>query len=194
MEWFMRNIRSISEEEQQRCLALMAPERRERMQALRHEQSRLASILGEWMAKTALAERGGQPPESIMLQRTEKGKPFAQGLPCFNISHSGDWVAIALDEQPIGIDIEVLRPIDLKLARRLCTERDLAYLFEGAPLYEKTGDPALIRRFFEIWTAKEAYFKCIGTGITDLKSISYAALTPLHFYRNNCIITIIKKA
>lgn len=193
MEWHLRSIQTLEPTEYDRCLLLMEPERRERVQRMRHEPGRRATVLGEWMVKTALAERCGLPPEAIMLRRTEKGKPYAEDLPVqFNLSHSGKWVALALDDRPIGIDIEVLRPMDLKIARRVCTESDLAYLFEGTPLFQKTEDPALIDRFFRIWTAKEAYFKCVGTGITDLKAVSYADLNPRHFYKSNCIITLVQ--
>ena len=37
-------------------------------------------------------------------------------------------------------------------------------------------NPAVIRRFFEIWTGKEAWFKMQGTGITDLKSVNVLQL------------------
>jgi phosphopantetheinyl transferase len=50
---------------------------------------------------------------------------------------------------------------------------------------------ALLTRFFKIWTAKEAYFKQQGTGITDLKAVHYHDLAPLHFEEDGCMITII---
>ena len=34
-----------------------------------------------------------------------------------------------------------------------------------------------MQRFFEIWTAKEAYFKKCGTGITNLKSVNSLTLS-----------------
>ncbi|MBQ8893859.1 MAG: 4'-phosphopantetheinyl transferase superfamily protein [Clostridia bacterium] len=173
MEWFRRKTESLTPTEYDRCLALMEPSRREKT-------LKKASVLGEWMVKTALAERLQLPLEAITLLRTPKGKPYAELPLHFSISHSGDWVAVAVDEQPIGIDIEVLRPIDLRITRKVCTEKDLLHL--------EKGDPQL--RFFEIWTAKEAYFKRLGTGITDLKGISYTDLKVQHFYEENCIITI----
>ena len=171
MEWFLRSVAEFSPTEYQQCLALAAPER---------QTAKPASLLGEWMVKTALSQRLQLPLASIVLHRTPKGKPYADLPLQFSISHSGDWVAVAIDQQPIGIDLEVLRPINPKLTRKVCTEQDLLHL--------ESGDPD--QRFLEIWTAKEAYFKRIGTGITDLKSVSYADLNCIHYRRNNCIITI----
>ena len=97
----------------------------------------------------------------------------------FSITHSGDWVAVAFDTEPIGIDLEVRRPINEKLARRLCTEQDLSHL---------KGDFNL--RLLELWTAKEAHFKRIGTGITNLKSVSYAQLNVQHIVTEDYVISI----
>lgn len=191
MEWQLRSIQSMAPTEYDRCLRLMEPARRQKVLDMRHEQSRRATVLGEWMIKTALAAQSGLPEEQIVLHRTEAGKPYAQDLAIFfNLSHSGEWVALALDDRPIGIDIEILRPLDLKIAKRVCTASDLDFLFRGAPIFEKTEDPTLLDRFFRIWTAKEAYFKQIGTGITDLKAISYADLSPQHFHDKDLMITI----
>lgn len=170
MEWSKRSIRSFSQTEYDQCIRLMEPERRRKVLAMKEGTRRKATVLGEWMAKTMLAEYGRLPPEEIHLLRTEKGKPYAEGLPYFSISHSGEWVAAAVAEKPVGIDIEQIRPVDPRLAARIGAEPE---------------------RFFEEWTAKEAHYKIVGD--PNFKSIRYADLAPLHFYEDGCIITIIKE-
>ena len=170
MNWQKRTVRSLTETEYDTCLALMAPERREKVLAMKSEFRRKASILGEWMAKNLLSAMSGVPMETITLFRTEKGCPYAKGLPYFSITHSGDWVAVAVSETPVGIDMELLRPVDTKLAERI-----------GA-------DP---NRFFEEWTAKEAHYKIFGN--PNFKEIDYNSLRPLHFYEDDSVITIIEK-
>lgn len=191
MKWQKRHTQSLTPTEYEQCLALMEADRRQKVLQIPQEERRKATVLGEWLAKTMLATQSSLPIEQIELLRTPKGKPYAKGLAEFSISHSGPWVVVALSHRPVGIDVECLRPIDLKLAQRVCTERDLAFLFTGEPLFEKTEDPALLACFFKIWTAKEAYFKQQGTGITNLKSVNYQDLAPLHFEEDGCIITII---
>ena len=62
----------------------------------------------------------------------------------------------------IGIDIEALREIRPDAAKRFASAEELEYI---------GSDP---RRLFEIWTLKEAYFKCVGTGIgSDIKSVTF---------------------
>ncbi len=170
MIWKKRRLCSLTTTEYERCLALTEPDRRQQLLAMKNEPRRMAAILGEWMAKTMLAEQSGIPMEEIRILRTEKGKPYAEGLPYFSITHSGEWVAVALSDRPIGIDMELLRPVDPRLAERI-----------GA-------DP---EHFFEEWTAKEAHYKIYGD--PNFKNICYADLSPLHFYEDGCIITIIEK-
>ena len=63
-----------------------------------------------------------------------------------------------------------MRPLKLEVARRVCNSKEMDYL---AP--EKEGAHI---RFLRIWTAKEAYFKAVGTGITGLQSVCYFDLLP----------------
>lgn len=170
MKWQKRTVRSLTETEYDTCLALMTPERREKVLAMKSESRRKASVLGEWMSKNLLSALCGIPIEDITIFRTEKGKPYAEGLPYFSVTHSVDYVAVAVSDHPIGIDMELLRPVDPRLAERI-----------GA-------DPA---RFFEEWTAKEAHYKIYGN--PSFKNINYADLSPMHFYEDDYIITIIKK-
>ena len=127
--------------------------------------------IGEAFARQLLEEYSGQAAEDFVIKRTPKGKPYAENSPLeFNLSHSGKWLLCAVGEQPLGVDIEAIQPRDLKIARRVCTPKELAYL---AP-----DQPDVLTRFLRIWTAKEAYFKALGSGITDLKSICYFDLLP----------------
>ena len=104
--------------------------------------------------------------EDIMFDRTDRGKPFAVGLPVeFSLSHSFQLVLCALSDRPVGADIEMTRRISQKLVNYVCTDRELHYLSSAAE------SDVYNRRFLEVWTAKEAYFKRLGTGITSLKDI-----------------------
>ena len=170
MIWKKRTIESLTEIEKTHCLEQMEPERREQVLNINHEPRQKAAILGECMAKTMLAELSGVPIDEIRILRTEKGKPYAEGLPYFSITHTENYVAVAVSRHPIGIDMERLRPADPRLAERI-----------GA-------DPT---HFFEEWTAKEAHYKIYGD--PNFKNINYADLSPMHFYEDGYIITILKK-
>lgn len=60
------------------------------------------------------------PFDQIVFETEGNGKPVVRHIPSFhfNLSHSGDWVVCAIDDAPVGIDIEEIKPIDLAIAKR----------------------------------------------------------------------------
>jgi len=70
------------------------------------------------LARQAVLRQTGLPYHSILLDRTQKGKPFLVNCPpsCeqfdFNISHDGDYAVAAAELQHlVGVDImQVDRP------------------------------------------------------------------------------------
>ena len=85
-------------------------------------------------------------------------------VPFFNLSHSNDFVMLAISDTPVGCDIERLHKAIL--SHHVFHPRELARLVS---LPE--GD-ARNREFLRLWTAKEAFLKAIGTGI-DENAASY---------------------
>ena len=81
----------------------------------------------------------------------EFGKPVSDSK-FFNISHSHGLVAFVMDDYPIGVDIERIRPAKEDLIEYISSEDEKKYIHDD-------------ESFFEIWTNKEALVKCIGTGI-----------------------------
>lgn len=83
------------------------------------------------------------------------GKPETDGV-YFNLSHSGDWVAVALcREAAVGVDLERIdlgRDL-LRLARRFLEPAVVAEV-------EARGAPA----FYRAWARREAHAKCLGLG------------------------------
>ena len=81
------------------------------------------------------------------IRREDGGKPFFPAHPevCFNLSHSHGGAACALHNQPVGIDMEKLRPAPKRLANDMEDEA-----------------------FFRLWTAKEASIKRRGLGFGAL--------------------------
>ena len=83
------------------------------------------------------------------------GKPQALETQ-FNISHSGRYVVLSISNEPVGVDIELLQRGRRKIASKFFT------LEENIQI-DQSYDPD--RTFTRLWTLKEAFLKCIGTGI-----------------------------
>jgi phosphopantetheinyl transferase len=90
------------------------------------------------------------------------GKPVVAAPlpgPAFNLSHSGDRIAIAVSDEEIGVDVECLRPLPHAddVARHVFHARELAWL---------ARQPRPLHAFFRLWTLKEALLKAAGTGFS----------------------------
>jgi 4'-phosphopantetheinyl transferase len=109
----------------------------------------------------------GEDPRAVALGSGEHGKPFlirAAGGRALEISltHSGGIAACAVTSAgPVGVDVEAVdrkaNPLDI--AERFFAPGELAALqLEPAERCR--------RRFFLLWTLKEAVLKVLGTGLT----------------------------
>ena len=170
MKWYHLDVRDMTKAQYDEYYAIADEVRRRKADACRMEEDRLCSIAGDHLARLAISEHCGVPMESIRFGRTEKGKPYAIGLDVhFNISHSGSLTVCAVSDKPVGIDVQIMRPLKANLTRKVCTHEELRYI--GT---EELAGEALVR-FYRVWCTKEAYFKWLGTGITDLKSFDTMA-------------------
>lgn len=161
------NIYDISDDEIQFCKQLMPEERRAAVLRLRSADSRRRTIAGELLARQMIAQQCGISPDSICFGRSGRGKPFARGLSVeFSVSHSGELVLCAVSDKPVGADIEKVRPVKDRLIARVCTQKELYFVND-----RNLSEDEKTKRFFRVWTGKEAYFKFTGTGITDLGAV-----------------------
>lgn len=164
MKWYKYNIQDLSDAEYIKWYSLMSEDKKRRVDRFRFEDDKKRTVAGEMLARQAIAEWCCATPESIVFDIKEHGKPYAKDLAVeFNISHSGNIVMCAVSNSPIGIDIEKIRSVDISVIKRVCNNDELDYVLQDNSY----------KRFFEIWTFKEAYFKCIETGITDFLSVDY---------------------
>jgi 4'-phosphopantetheinyl transferase len=91
------------------------------------------------------------------------GKPIVTGGWHISFSHTEDWVALAVADAPVGIDIQGPDEKLLRIAPKFCSAHELAWL-EGLP---QPMEGALT-----IWSAKEAVFKVYGENIEFAEEMS----------------------
>jgi len=137
-------------------------ERREHINSSFHIEDALRSLAGEWLARLVLSEKLHLNLFEIMIDYSKNGKPIynsPSGLH-INISHSGDWSVCAVSALPVGIDIEMMQPIDLSVAKDCFTENEFENLCRFADENQQ------LDYFYTIWTIKESYLKAIGSGLS----------------------------
>ena len=147
----------LSEEEIQRLLPLVSDERRDEALRFKHLFGQFASLKSYVMLRELIERQGIAHP--FRFDHNEHGKPFLKDHPeiHFNISHCKNGIAVAVSDQPVGIDIESYRQVSDSLIRYTMNEEERHIIGES-------DDP--VRTFTEFWTKKEAVFKLRGTGIT----------------------------
>lgn len=156
---------------------VLSPGERERAARFRFERDRTSYIVAHVALRRVLARRIGCAPAEVAFRESEFGKPSLavaglDGLLDFNLSHSGDRVAIAVtDGLPVGIDVEAAKEMadPLELAERFFSAPEAIYVKDGA----RPG--GMLERFLRVWTAKEAFIKQRGMGLSmRLDSFSVA--------------------
>lgn len=175
MKWYKYDIRDLSQDEYEKWYSLMSVDKKQRVDRFRFADDKKRTVTGEMLARKAVAEWCHVSEEEIQFGVLEYGKPFAIGLDVeFNISHSGDLVVCAVDDKPVGIDVEQIRPMDMKVAKYICKGKELIYVWGYEPNEDdfiRTSNGEILTRFYEMWTRKEAYGKCIGIGVIDVRNI-----------------------
>ena len=134
----------------------LMPERMKKAARFRFERDRLLCIGAGMLMLRAL----GIPDESV-LNYGPYGKPYAPGYPEFSLSHSGDWVIIAIAPDTVGADLEKPDSAHLSIADSVFTPAELDWM---------KADP--VSRFFRLWTLKESVMKATGLGM-DLEPASF---------------------
>lgn len=124
----------------QKIYDTLPKERKAKADACKVPKKRRQSIAAGWLLKES-------------LHRFPKSVEQAS----FNLSHSGRLAACAIGEQPVGVDLEQVRPLREKLVEACFTEREKRKLQENP---EKKDE--LFTRF---WTQKESAAKLTHEGI-----------------------------
>ncbi len=151
----------LSEPEIDRLRGMLTPDELVRADRFRITTAGRRFIAARAALRTILARATGVEPTDIEFSIGSHGKPFLDNCGLnFNASDSGDFVAVALATEDVGVDIECVRSLKrgASLARRVCTEHELGVL-ESTP--EDQRDALLLR----FWTCKEAALKAVGTGL-----------------------------
>jgi 4'-phosphopantetheinyl transferase len=129
-------------------------------------------VIGRGRLRELLAPHIGQSPADLRFRANAFGKPLLDvtgPAPHFNLSHSGDWILVAIDEQaPVGVDVECVREemAQIEQFHRVLSTEEQCWL---------AAQPASLRAlaFARTWVRKEAYVKALGAGMScNLESIA----------------------
>jgi 4'-phosphopantetheinyl transferase len=147
--------------------AMLSPDEHARYARLMIARDRRDYAAAHALLRTSLSRYADVAPRQWTFRTDAGGKPSLVadgGAPplSFNLSHTHGLVACAIaGGADVGIDVEsVDRVVDDGVARRFFSAR------ENAGLRQCTSHALRTRRFFALWTLKEAYVKAVGQGLS----------------------------
>lgn len=146
------------------ALARLSEQRREQALRFRFEQGRRACAAAYLLLCEGLRHDYGLT-ELPRFEYGEHGKPVIVGHPDihFNLSHCHEAAICAISDQPVGVDIESIRPLKESLVNYTMNDDEVNQILTSE-------NPALT--FTSLWTMKEAVVKRSGLGLTnDLKHL-----------------------
>lgn len=180
----------------------LSPEKQIQIYNFKFDIDKKLSLISDLFVQYIMCKILGLNIVDLFFKKNVYGKPYLVGFPYanYNISHTRNAIVIGLSENPIGVDIEKIKTIDLKIAEKFFNKNELNYIFSNNKEQDKL--------FYEIWTKKEAYIKWIGKGfsipldafdITDIEIKNKLSTTKINDYiisvcstRNSNNVDIIK--
>ncbi|MCQ2788822.1 MAG: 4'-phosphopantetheinyl transferase superfamily protein [bacterium] len=146
-ELYITNINEI--ENFDKLVKKLPKERQERISKFRKIEDKLASLAsGLFINKLA---------KDKPIKLTSYGKPYIENGPHFSISHSKDYVIMAVDSKNIGCDIEYNNDVAIKNIGK--------YAFHPQEFEYWSSMNFKTSLFYKLWTLKESYLKLVGKGL-----------------------------
>ena len=122
----------------------------------------------------------------IEIIRGQNGKPYIKNSDIkYSVSHKKNYMVAVFSYNEIGIDIEILTDKDYSgIVDRYFFEDERKYILSSISKLEQN------KRFFEIWTKKEAYIKKYALNISYIKKIDSLKEDIKTFKTNDLIISV----
>jgi 4'-phosphopantetheinyl transferase len=138
----------------------VSEERRAKVQGFMKPEDANRGLLGDVLIRSIICSKLNMTNKEIHFTTEPYGKPWVAGLPSFhfNIAHSGRWIVCAVDCDPVGIDIEEIKPISLDVAKYFFSMQEYRWLMDQE-------EAARLSCFYELWTLKESFIKRLGKGL-----------------------------
>ena len=154
---YLFDISTLDNETFNKLLLGVKKYRREKINKLGLLKNKYLSLGVEILIKKACEDFGiDYLNEDIIFN--EHGKPsFKSSKYFFNTAHSGKYAFCVISDVEIGCDIEEIKEYKERVAERFFSEKERNYI-EVSPNKEEM--------FYRLWTLKESYTKCLGTGLS----------------------------
>ncbi|RFZ90714.1 hypothetical protein D0C36_17285 [Mucilaginibacter conchicola] len=142
---------------------LLTPEEISRGDKYHQLKDRQRFVVGRGLQRIVLGKYLNQEPARLNFVLGDNKKPYlpaGDGMELhYNVSHSGNWIMLAVSQDPVGADVEFIDsvfPFDDILPEHF-SANEIAYI--------KSLDKTNL--FYKLWTRKEAFLKATGQGLGE---------------------------
>ena len=160
---YVSSIRPLDDSEYyDLAYSLVSETRQKKTDQYLNSEDKKRSLTAELLLKKALTDQG-KDLNDLTYKYNDYGKPKLKDIGdfCFNISHSGDYVILAVSVKEIGCDIEKIRNRDLKIAKRFFADKEYEDLLKIEDEEERR------KMFYLYWVLKESFIKFNGKGLSQ---------------------------
>lgn len=146
----------------EKFLKILPENRIEKYNRLKRNSDRDNCVVAYLLLRYALRENG---IDSFETEVGANGKPFLKSEKLFfNISHCAEGVAVVVDTEPVGIDVQEIGGFNEKVAKRFFNESENKKI---------NASPDKAKAFTRIWALKESAIKCEGKSLANLVEFSF---------------------
>lgn len=158
----------------EKSLKFLPKIRLEKVQKLKDENAKRLSVAAYLLLKKVLRKHFIKI-DKYEFNYLDNGKPVLVNSPIqFSLSHSGNYVAVAISDNSVGVDIQEMREIDLDSRRFVFSEEDEKFFQESEDKMDA---------FYSLWTIKEAVYKFDGTPFKEVTIKDAASITVENNYK-----------
>ncbi|KFL37856.1 4'-phosphopantetheinyl transferase family protein [Arenimonas donghaensis] len=141
----------------------LVDDERERLGKITAPLRRRQYLAGHWLVRDLAARIRGGTAADWQLASDDRGQPALRRRNTrlsASISHSGGFVAVAVANQPVGLDLEFPgRPRDLEALAAFTFSPEECRALEASPAERR------VWQFLSTWSLKEAFGKRSGEGL-----------------------------
>ncbi len=160
---YLKNVPFVWKNEYSNLLNYVSEERKKKIMSYKQDSDKLLSLYAALLVRYGIRNMTGYKDE-LTFTCIQNHKPYCNEFSnCdFNFAHTDGAILCGITfDGKVGVDIEENNEAPFEIMEDVFCKEEIDYI---------NGND---QRFFEVWTAKEAYTKCIGIGlVTDIKAIN----------------------
>ena len=158
----------------EKLMTYISAARKTKINIYKFDKHTILSLNCALLVKLGISELLNCPAKILEFDMTPGHKPFLKahchpdaGIIDFSLSHTENAVLAGIvTNEKIGVDIEKVTAAPLQVMSTVFHPEEINYINDF-------DQNEINKRFFTIWTKKEAYTKCTGTGLVcDITKIN----------------------